>query len=206
MAAEKVSRAPVIDVFDRVLDKGIVFDASVRMAVAGIDLIAVEADVIVASIDTYLSSVAMNRVVFIVAADRASLFETMRVANSVGWTHVILDRRRGERRRRTQRVAKDRRQAERRTHDVGRELASTGVAAVVLPPGACDIRRLIRMSRRHGSAFGELPGPTPRSRWQDSTRADERVSGVTSHADVLDRILDKGIVVGRVDTSFRRRP
>lgn len=188
MAAEKVSRAPVIDVFDRVLDKGIVFDASVRMSVAGIDLIAVEAEVIVASIDTYLNSVAMNRVVFIVAADRASLFEKMRVVNSVGWTDVVLDRRRGERRWRTQRVAKDRRQAERRTHDVGRELASVGVAAVVLPPGACDIR------------------PTPRSRWQDSTRADERVSGDTSHADVLDRVLGKGIVVGRVDTSLRRRP
>src|SRR6266850_6569070 len=48
MAAEKVSRAPVIDVFDRVLDKGIVFDASVRMSGAGIDLSTVDTDVIVA--------------------------------------------------------------------------------------------------------------------------------------------------------------
>jgi hypothetical protein len=133
MAAEKVSRAPVIDVFDRVLDKGIVFDAWVRMSAAGIDLSAVETDVIVASIDTCLNFVAMNRVVLIVADDRAELFETMRVVNSVGWTNVVLDRRRGQRRRRTQGVAKDRRQAERRTHDVDRELKSVGMAAVVLP-------------------------------------------------------------------------
>jgi hypothetical protein len=138
MAAERVSRAPVIDVFDRVLDKGIVFDASVRMSVAGIDLIAVETDVIVASIDTYLNSVAMSRVVLIVAVDRPALFETMRVVNSAGWTNVVLDRRRGERRRRTQGVAKDRRQAERRTYDVDRELKSVGMAAVVLPQGLHD--------------------------------------------------------------------
>jgi len=55
------------------------------------------------------------------------------VVNSVGWTNVVLDRRRGQRRRRTQGVAKDRRQAERRTHDVHRELESVGMAAVVLP-------------------------------------------------------------------------
>jgi hypothetical protein len=133
MVAEKVSRAPFIDVFDRVLDKGIVFDTWVRMSVAGIDLSAVETGVIVASIDTCLNSVAMNRVVLIVAVDRAELFDTMRVVNSVGWTNVVLDRRRGERRRRTQSVAKDRRHSERRTHDVDRELKSVGMAAVVLP-------------------------------------------------------------------------
>src|SRR5258705_2317753 len=133
MAAEKVSRAPVIDVFDRVLDKGIVFDASVRMSAAGIDLSTVDTDVIVASVDTCLNSVAMSGVVLIVAVDRPSLFETIRVVNSVGWTKVVLDRRRLERRRRIQAVAKDRRQAERRAHDVDRELKSVGMAAVVLP-------------------------------------------------------------------------
>lgn len=51
------------------------------------------------------------------------------------------------------------------------------------------------MSRRHRSPSGELPGPTPRSRWQGSTIVDQSVSGVTSHADVLDRVLDKGIVI-----------
>jgi hypothetical protein len=39
---------------DRVLDKGIVIDAWVRISLVGIDLITVEARVVVASIDTYL--------------------------------------------------------------------------------------------------------------------------------------------------------
>jgi hypothetical protein len=41
-------------VLDRVLDKGIVIDAWVRVSIVGIDLITVEARVVVASIDTYL--------------------------------------------------------------------------------------------------------------------------------------------------------
>lgn len=53
-----VERAPggtsLIDVLDRILDKGIVIDAWVRISLVGIDLITVEARVIVASIDTYL--------------------------------------------------------------------------------------------------------------------------------------------------------
>jgi hypothetical protein len=44
----------LIDVLDRVLDKGIVIDAWVRLSLVGIDLITVEARVVVASIDTYL--------------------------------------------------------------------------------------------------------------------------------------------------------
>lgn len=53
-----VQRAPggtsLIDVLDRVLDKGIVIDAWVRISLVGIDLITVEARIVVASIDTYL--------------------------------------------------------------------------------------------------------------------------------------------------------
>jgi Gas vesicle protein len=45
----------VIDVLDHILDKGIVIDAWVRVSIVGIDLLTVEARVIVASIDTYLS-------------------------------------------------------------------------------------------------------------------------------------------------------
>ena len=44
----------LIDVFDRVLDKGIVIDAWARVSVVGIDLMTVEMNVVVASIDTYL--------------------------------------------------------------------------------------------------------------------------------------------------------
>jgi gas vesicle structural protein len=53
-----VERAPggtsLVDFFDRVLDQGIVVDAWVRVSLVGIDLITVEARVVVASIDTYL--------------------------------------------------------------------------------------------------------------------------------------------------------
>ena len=53
-----VERAPggssLIDVLDRILDKGIVIDAWVRISLVGIDLVTVEARVVVASIETYL--------------------------------------------------------------------------------------------------------------------------------------------------------
>ena len=55
MAVERVSGGSSrIDVLDRVLDKGIVIDAWVRISLVGIDLITVDARVVVASIDTYL--------------------------------------------------------------------------------------------------------------------------------------------------------
>src|SRR5712691_251176 len=55
MAVERAAGgSSLIDVLDRVLDKGIVIDAWVRLSLVGIDLITVEARVVVASIDTYL--------------------------------------------------------------------------------------------------------------------------------------------------------
>jgi hypothetical protein len=44
----------LIDVLDRVLDKGIVVDAWGRLSVVGIDLLGMELHVVVASIETYL--------------------------------------------------------------------------------------------------------------------------------------------------------
>jgi gas vesicle structural protein len=44
----------LVDVLDRVLDKGIVVDAWVRVALMGVDFMTMEAHVIVASIETYL--------------------------------------------------------------------------------------------------------------------------------------------------------
>ena len=44
----------LLDVLDRVLDKGIVIDAWVRLSPIGIELVTVEARVVVASIATYL--------------------------------------------------------------------------------------------------------------------------------------------------------
>jgi hypothetical protein len=65
MAVERASGGTsLIDVLDRVLDKGIVIDAWVRVSLVGIDLITVEARVVVASIDTYLKySEAVGQVV-----------------------------------------------------------------------------------------------------------------------------------------------
>ena len=55
MAVERTpSGSSLIDVLDRVLDKGIVIDAWVRVSLVGIDLVTVEARIVVASIDTYL--------------------------------------------------------------------------------------------------------------------------------------------------------
>ena len=68
----------LVDVLDRVLDKGIVIDAWVRVSLVGIDLITVEARVVVASIDTYLKyaeAVGASRPISRPAADGRSYDE-----------------------------------------------------------------------------------------------------------------------------------
>ena len=56
MGLDRVSSSSnVIDILDHVLDKGIVVDAWVRVSLGGIDLITVEARMLVASLQTYLS-------------------------------------------------------------------------------------------------------------------------------------------------------
>ena len=55
MAVERTpSGSSLIDVLDRVLDKGIVIDAWVRVSLVGIDLVTVGARIVVASTETYL--------------------------------------------------------------------------------------------------------------------------------------------------------
>lgn len=55
MAVERAAAgSSLIDVLDRVLDKGIVIDAYVRVSLVGIDLVSVEARIVVASVETYL--------------------------------------------------------------------------------------------------------------------------------------------------------
>jgi hypothetical protein len=44
----------LVEVIDRVLDKGIVIDAFVRVSLVGIELVSIEARVVIASIETYL--------------------------------------------------------------------------------------------------------------------------------------------------------
>src|SRR3954453_6796851 len=74
MAVERVSGgSSLIDVLDRVLDKGIVIDAWVRISLVGIDLITVEARGVVASIDTYLKYADAVGLTGIVARPQATL-------------------------------------------------------------------------------------------------------------------------------------
>jgi hypothetical protein len=55
MAVEKVNASSSLaEVVDRILDKGIVIDAWVRVSLVGIELLAIEARVVVAGVDTYL--------------------------------------------------------------------------------------------------------------------------------------------------------
>lgn len=42
------------ELVDRILDKGVVVDAWVRVSLVGIEILAIEARVVVASVDTYL--------------------------------------------------------------------------------------------------------------------------------------------------------
>jgi gas vesicle structural protein len=55
MAVEKaIGSSSLVEVIDRILDKGVVVDACVRISLVGIEILAVEARVVVASVETYL--------------------------------------------------------------------------------------------------------------------------------------------------------
>jgi len=55
MAVEKaIASSSLVEVVDRILDKGIVVDAWVRISLVGIELLAVEARVVVAGVETFL--------------------------------------------------------------------------------------------------------------------------------------------------------
>ncbi len=55
MAVEKaIASSSLVEVVDRILDKGIVIDAWVRVSLVGIELLAIEARVVTAGVDTFL--------------------------------------------------------------------------------------------------------------------------------------------------------
>jgi len=55
MAVEKTNASSsLVEVVDRILDKGIVIDAWVRLSLVGIELLAIEARVVTASVETFL--------------------------------------------------------------------------------------------------------------------------------------------------------
>ena len=71
-ASNYLQRAPspsgLADVVDLILDKGLVIDAYVRIAVIGIELVTIDARIVIASVDTYLR--------FAEAVNRLDLTET----------------------------------------------------------------------------------------------------------------------------------
>ena len=48
------SSSSLADVIDTILDKGLVIDAYVRVSIVGIELLTIDARIVVASVDTYL--------------------------------------------------------------------------------------------------------------------------------------------------------
>src|SRR5881397_1244668 len=65
--AERPSSSSLADVVEMILDKGLVIDAYVRISLVGIELITIDARIVVASVDTYLR--------FAEATNRLDLYE-----------------------------------------------------------------------------------------------------------------------------------
>ncbi|MBF8185418.1 gas vesicle structural protein GvpA [Nonomuraea sp. K274] len=66
--AGRPSPTGLADVIDTILDKGLVIDAYVRVSLVGIEILTIDARVVVASVDTYLR--------FAEAANRLDMSET----------------------------------------------------------------------------------------------------------------------------------
>jgi len=55
MVVEKAMASDtLVEVIDRILDKGVVIDALVRVSLVGIELLTIEARVVLASVETFL--------------------------------------------------------------------------------------------------------------------------------------------------------
>lgn len=80
-----VGRAPrpsgLADVLDVVLDKGIVIDAYIRVALVGIEILTIDARIVIASVDTYLR--------FAEAVNRLDMQPRNQVAGLPGLMHEV---------------------------------------------------------------------------------------------------------------------
>ncbi len=54
MVEKALASSSLGDVIDRILDKGIVIDLWAKVALVGIEILSIEARVVIASVDTYL--------------------------------------------------------------------------------------------------------------------------------------------------------
>jgi hypothetical protein len=94
-ASNYLQRAPspsgLADVLDVILDKGLVIDAYVRVSVIGIELVTIDARIVIASVDTYLRfAEAVNRL-DLTETELAGLPELREVAAEEITEHKIED-------------------------------------------------------------------------------------------------------------------
>jgi gas vesicle structural protein len=87
-----VSRAPnpsgLADVIDLILDKGLVIDVYVRVSLVGIELLTIDARIVVASVDTYLRfAEAVNRLDLENKGDQKGLPDLLEGAEEGGAKH-----------------------------------------------------------------------------------------------------------------------
>lgn len=54
MVEKAMASTSLVEVIDRILDKGVVIDAWVRVSLVGIEILAVEARIVIASVETWL--------------------------------------------------------------------------------------------------------------------------------------------------------
>jgi gas vesicle structural protein len=75
---ERPRPSGLADVIDVILDKGLVIDAYVRVSLIGIEILTIDARIVIASVDTYLRfAEAVNRVDLVQSDDSQGLPELM---------------------------------------------------------------------------------------------------------------------------------
>ena len=104
---ERPRPSGLADVIDIILDKGLVIDAYVRVSLIGIELLVIDARIVIASVDTYLRfAEAVNRMDLTKTDDSDTLpelFDDIREGASSSKTKGAHRRREGEARHRRRR-------------------------------------------------------------------------------------------------------
>jgi gas vesicle structural protein len=82
---ERPRPSGLADVIDVILDKGLVIDAYVRVSLIGIEILTIDARIVIASVDTYLRfAEAVNRLDLLESSDAAGLPEMLDSVSSGG--------------------------------------------------------------------------------------------------------------------------
>jgi hypothetical protein len=91
---ERPAPSGLADVIDSILDKGLVIDAYIRVSLVGIELLTIDARIVIASVDTYLRfAEATNRLDLYEKGgkDLPEVIEQMQEGGGRGRTRGILD-------------------------------------------------------------------------------------------------------------------